>query len=311
MRKAEFYFDSRDGDSRIHAVRYLPDTGEVTCVVQLVHGMAEYVERYEEFAQFLTDRGIVVTGEDHLGHGKSVKKDGALGYFCEQDPATVIVRDVHRLKKMTQEMYPAVPYIIFGHSMGSFMVRNYIRRYGTGISGAILCGTGTYGSGILNLGRAVVKLEKRWKGSDYVSRLVNSMVFGKNNKAFEPARTGMDWLSKDPEKVEQYMADPLCGFPFPLNGFETLFELIAGSNDRETLTRIPKDLPVFIISGDRDPVGKCGKGVRKAYDTLKAAGLSQVEMKLYEEDRHELLNETDRAVVMQDIYEWIRHNILA
>ena len=128
MKNEEFYFDSRDNISKIHAVRWTPESGNVVAIVQIVHGMAEYVERYEEFAQFLTERNIVVTGEDHLGHGKSVPEGGIQGYFCEQDPATVVVRDVHRLKKMTQELYPGVPYFILGHSMGSFILRNYMCR---------------------------------------------------------------------------------------------------------------------------------------------------------------------------------------
>lgn len=151
MIKEEFYFDSRDGENRIHAVRYTPDDGNVRGIVQIVHGMAEYVERYENLAEFLTKRGILVTGEDHLGHGKSVSEGGSFGYFCEQDPATVVVRDVHRLKKITEEQYPQVPYIILGHSMGSFIARNYLvplrqrnrrcshRRYGNAVGGADLC----------------------------------------------------------------------------------------------------------------------------------------------------------------------------
>ena len=141
MIKEEFYFDSRDGESRIHAVRYTPDDGNVKGIVQVVHGMAEYVERYENLAEFLTARGILVTGEDHLGHGKSVAEGGTYGYFCEQDPATVVVRDVHRLKKITEESYPEVPYVILGHSMGSFITRNYLCRYGKGVDGAVIVGT--------------------------------------------------------------------------------------------------------------------------------------------------------------------------
>lgn len=157
MIKEEFYFDSRDGENRIHAVRYTPDDGNVRGIVQIVHGMAEYVERYENLAEFLTKRGILVTGEDHLGHGKSVSEGGSFGYFCEQDPATVVVRDVHRLKKITEEQYPQVPYIILGHSMGSFIARNYLCRYGSGIDGAVIVGTGMQSSGL-------ILPQKPWRG---------------------------------------------------------------------------------------------------------------------------------------------------
>ena len=311
MKKEEFYFDSRDGESRIHAVRYLPDTDEVKGIVQIVHGVAEHVERYEEFAGFLTDRGFVVTGEDHLGHGKSVKKDGVLGYFCEQDPATVVVRDVHRLKKMTQELYPMVPYILYGHSMGSFIVRNYMSRYGKGISGAIISGTGNYTNNALHMGKAVAAIQKKFKGSKHISKFMNDIIFNNYNKAYEPARTPVDWFSKDTAKVDAYVADPLCGFPFTMNGVETLFELIERMNDKEEMAKIPKDLPVYIVSGDKDPVGECGKGVQEVYDSLKAVGLQKVEMKLFEDDRHEILNETNRVEVMQNLYKWIMDVVLA
>lgn len=311
MRKEEFYFDSRDGESRIYAVRYMPDSEEVSCVVQIVHGAAEHMGRYEEFAQFLTDRGIVVVGEDHLGHGKTVKKDGTLGYFCENDPATVIVRDVHRLKKLTQELYPGVPYVIFGHSMGSFMVRDYMTRYGKGIFGAIISGTGNYSKGTLKAGKAVAGLQKKLKGDKYISNYLNKKVFDNHNKAFEPARTKVDWFSKDTARVDAYVADPLCGFPFTLNALEAMFELLSGLQDKDALAKIPKDLPVLVMSGDKDPVGENGKCVSEVVSALKEAGLTQVELKLYENDRHELLNETDRADVMQNVYDWVTRVVLA
>lgn len=306
MRKEEFYFDSRDGINKIHAVRYTPDTENVTCVVQIVHGMSEYVECYEEFAGFLTDRGIVVTGEDHLGHGKTVKKDGTLGYFCEQDPATVVVRDVHRLKKMTQELYPGVPYVVLGHSMGSFMVRNYMCRYGKGVSAAVILGTGMYRKSVLRLGKVLAAIQKKIYGPKHVSKLLYKCVFGSNNKKCKPARTEMDWLCRETERVDRYLSDSLCGFSFTVNGYETLFELISRLYEKENLEKIPKELPVFIASGADDPVGEYGKGAERAYDSLKSAGLKNIQFKLYEEDRHELLNEKDRETVAQDIYNWIK-----
>lgn len=162
MKKEEFYFESHDNVSRIHALRYTPDDGNVKAVVQIVHGMAEYVERYEEFAQYLTDRGYAVTGENHLGHGKSVG-EGGYGYFCEQDPATVVVRDVHSLKELTKRTFPSVPYIILGHSMGSFILRNYLCRYGDGIDGAVIMGTGMQSKGLLAAARVLVNSRGIWR----------------------------------------------------------------------------------------------------------------------------------------------------
>ena len=277
MIKEEFYFDSRDGENRIHAVRYTPDDGNVRGIVQIVHGMAEYVERYENLAEFLTKRGILVTGEDHLGHGKSVSEGGSFGYFCEQDPATVVVRDVHRLKKITEEQYPQVPYIILGHSMGSFIARNYLCRYGSGIGGAVIVGTGMQPAGLIFASKAMAGIQ----------------------------RTSSDWLSRNPENVDRYIEDELCGFTFTVNGFQTLFELIRRLQKQENLEKVPQNLPILMVSGAEDPVGDYGKGVHKACDSLKRAGVKNITVKLYENDRHELLNEDDAEVAMEDIWQWI------
>nr|WP_300819386.1 alpha/beta hydrolase [uncultured Acetatifactor sp.] len=311
MVKEEFYFDSRDGKSRIHAVRYRPeDTGQVRCVLQVVHGMAEYAERYEEFAAFLVERGFVVTGDDHLGHGKSVGQGGKQGYFCEQDPATVLVRDVHRLKKLTEELYPGVPYVLMGHSMGSFITRNYLCRYGTGISGAVIMGTGMQPKAVLDMARLVAGIQKLFCGSGHVSRLLDRLAFCGYGRGITDRRTAFDWLSRDRERVDRYIADPMCGFTFTVNGFGALFELVLRLYSPENLAAVPRELPVFMVSGDADPVGDYGKGVRRAYDSLVAAGLTDIRLKLYPGGRHELLNETNRSQVMQDICRWVEENVL-
>ena len=311
MVKEEFYFDSRDGKSKIHAVRYRPeDTGQVRCILQVVHGMAEYAERYEEFAAFLVERGFVVTGDDHLGHGKSVGQGGKQGYFCEQDPATVLVRDVHRLKKLTEELYPGVPYVLMGHSMGSFITRNYLCRYGTGISGAVIMGTGMQPKAVLDMARLVAGIQKLFCGSGHVSRLLDRLACGGYGRGITDRRTAFDWLSRDRERVDRYIADPMCGFTFTVNGFGALFELVLRLYSPENLAAVPRELPVFMVSGDADPVGDYGKGVRRAYDSLVAAGLTDIRLKLYPGGRHELLNETNRSQVMQDICRWVEENVL-
>lgn len=312
MVKEEFYYDSRDGKSKLHAVRYAPDdAADIRCVVQIVHGMAEYVERYEEFAEFLTARGCVLTGEDHMGHGKSVGKTGKYGYFCEQDPATVLVRDVHRLKKATQALYPNVPYVIMGHSMGSFIVRNYMFRYGTGISAAIIMGTGMQSAALLRLSKMLAHIQRICCGPKHVSGLIDKLAFDSYNKQIQNPRTSADWLSRDAERVDKYTVDPMCGFVFTVNGFLTLFELISRLHKRENLERIPKTLPVFMLSGDADPVGDYGKGVQRAYESLKDVGIENITLKMYDGGRHELLNETNRAEVMEDVFRWIEETVLA
>lgn len=310
MKKEEFYFDSRDGRSKIHAVRYLPEQEQPVCVVQIIHGMAEYVERYEEFARFLTEKGCVVTGEDHLGHGKSIQEGVPAGYFCEQDPATVVVRDVHRLKKLTQQTYPSVPYLIIGHSMGSFILRNYLCRYGSGITGAVIMGTGMQPPGLLKVSKALAAVQKLFFGSKHVSRLIDKAAFGSYNKRIERPGSTFDWLSRDREQVDKYVSDPLCGFVFTVNGFQTLFELISRVQQKENLEKIPKELPVLVVSGTDDPVGEYGKGVRRAYDSLINLGMQKVTLKLFEGGRHELLNETDRENVMQQLWQWMGKEVI-
>ena len=309
IQKEEFYFDSRDRGSKIRAVKWVPETEYPVCIVQIVHGMAEYIDRYDEFARYLAGKNILVVGDDHLGHGKTVPEGGTYGYFCKEDAATVLVRDEHRLKKIMQEQYPGIMYLILGHSMGSFILRNYLFRYGSGIDGAILVGTGMTPKVSLSAGRMIAAVQKLFFGDKHEAHLINTIAFGGYNKKFSPNRTPVDWLSREKTNVDRYVSDPLCGFTFTVNGFSALFELISNCHDQEKIEKIPKRLPVFIISGDEDPVGDYGKGVEKTYQSFVNHGVANVQMKLYENDRHELLNETDRERVYGDIYRWILQRI--
>lgn len=308
IKKEEFTFDSRDGKTKIHAIRWIPE-GKVIGILQIVHGMAEYIDRYDETARYFAEKGILVTGEDHLGHGQSVAEDGIYGYFCEQDPATVVVRDVHRLKKLTQEEYPGIPYMILGHSMGSFITRNYLFRYGTGIQGAIICGTGSQPGALVKLCRAVAAVQGLFLSEKHVAKMIDHMAFGSYNKRIQPLRTSVDWLSRNEQNVDAYIADPLCGFTFTVNGFRTLFTLLDRLNQEENLKKMPADLPVFFIAGQEDPVGAYGQGVKKAYADFEHAGLTRLSMKLYPNDRHELLNETDRQQVYEEVFAWLMERI--
>lgn len=305
IRKEEFYFDSRDRQNKIHAMKWIPDVEKPVCIFQIVHGMAEHIDRYDEFAGFLAGKGILVVGEDHLGHGKSVPEGGAYGYFCEHDADNVLVRDVHRLKKIMQEQYPGIPYLILGHSMGSFILRNYLFRYGSGVDGAVIVGTGMQSKATLILARTLTAVQKVFCGSKHVGKFVDKASFGTYNERFEPARTEFDWLSRESANVDRYLADPLCGFTFTLNGFATLFKLIYNCHDQEKIESMPKQLPLLLIAGAEDPVGNYGKSVEAVYRSYLEADMQNVQMKLYEKDRHELLNETDRVSVYGDVYRWI------
>ena len=303
MVRTDFYFDSRDNESRIHAVKWVPDT-EPAAILVIVHGMAEPIDRYESFAGYMCERGFVVAGNEHLGHGRSVSQ-GPKGYFCKRDAATVVVRDVHRLKKTVQEEYPGLPIFIFGHSMGSLITRNYITRYGTGINGAIICGTLQMSKGLIGAMSCVCNVLRVFQGSRHPSAFMNMLAFGSYCKRIENPRTPFDWLTRDNDIVDKYIADPDCGFLFTINGFMTLKELLKRLHDKELLNRIPKELPVFFIYGSEDPCGEYGVAVRKVYEQYRELGIKDVSEKCYEGDRHELLNELDKETVMADVYDWI------
>lgn len=310
IKKEEIYFDSRDNMSKIHAIRWIPED-KPKAILQIVHGMAEYVNRYHDFATKMAEQGFLVVGNDHLGHGLSVPEGGTYGYFCEKDPATVVVRDVHRLKKLTQEAYPGVPYFLLGHSMGSFIVRNYLCKYGTGIDGAVIMGTGMQSKALVMSAKGMAALQKVFCGSKHVSKFLNKSSFGKYNAKIDNPRTDVDWLSKDAAKVDAYVKDELCGFTFTVNGFQTLFELIWRLYKKENLANMPKNLPVLFVSGTDDPVGDYFKGVQAAVDSFQEAGMQDVTVKKYETGRHELLNEPEWEQVAEDIYNWLSEKLEA
>lgn len=305
MKRTDFTFASRDNKTSLHAVRWEPDNSEVVGVLQIVHGMAEHVDRYEAFAEFMTSKGFVVTAEDHLGHGKSVPEGGVQGYFCKQDPATVVVRDVHRLKKLTQELYIGVPYYILGHSMGSFILRNYLFRYGKGIDGAIVMGTGMVPKPVAGLLKFMASMACVFGKSDKPTKFIDGIAFGAYQKKINNPRTNSDWLTKEEAVVDKYIADPDCGFIFTGNGFKTMGELILRLHKKSNIEKMPVTLPVFFVSGKEDPVGDYGEAVTKVYKSFIDEGMQKVSIKLYDNDRHELLNETDKETVYEDLYEWL------
>lgn len=306
MRTEDFRFDSRDKKTKLYAKYWIPD-GEIKCILQIVHGMAEYIERYDEMAAWFAERGILVVGEDHLGHGKSLDEYSTPGYFAPMDPATVVVRDVHRLKKLTQEKYPGIPYFILGHSMGSFILRNYLFKYGEGIKGAIVCGTGSQPKAAVKLAILLTNIETLFMGDHHKAPFLNNLAFG--NKSKIPPEHRNDWLSTDHSVVEKYDADPLCGFLFTTNGFKTLFTLIDRQNSKKNVEKMPKSLPVLFISGAEDPVGDCGKGVKKAFEEFKSLDMKDVECILYEGLRHEIHNEPSKEKVFNDVLDWMTKRI--
>ena len=306
VRKEELTYKSRDRQTMLHAIRWIPE-GEPVAILQIIHGMQEYVDRYDEFANYLAERGILVIGNDHLGHGGSVGENGTKGFFCKEDPATVLVRDAHRLKKMTQEDYPGIPCFILGHSFGSFVAREYITRYGTGIKGAIIQGTAFMPTGTVKSLSGLVSFMQFILGEKTRSTMVNNMAFKGYLKRIPNPRTKFDWLSHNEESVDKYIADPFCNFVFTLNGFKTMAELLKRVQDVEKMEDIPKNLPILITGGKEDPVGSYGDALKRLYTIYtNELHIENVELKLYDGMRHELQQEIGRETVFEDQYNWLK-----
>lgn len=273
-------------------------------VVQLVHGMAEHMGRYDRLARALNAAGYAAAGRDHRGHGADAQRPG---YFADQAGWDCLVEDAHALTLRLKARYPGVPFILLGHSMGSFVCREYALRYGAELDGLVLCGTGAYGRGLCAAGRALAACAPRKRPA----KLVDKIAFSANNKPFAPARTPFDWLSRDEAEVDRYIADPLCGFVFTGEAFFDFFGGLARLTKASRLSALPSALPVYFIAGECDPVGQMGAGVRKTAARFRAAGVRDVEMRLYPGARHELFNETNRDEVTRELIDWLNRHTAA
>lgn len=311
MVTSNFTFLSNDGKTAVHAVKWAPDSGEYKGILQISHGMIEYIERYAPFAEFLTAKGYMVVGHDHIGHGQSVASQEDWGYFCEGNPSDVLVADMHKLRTMIQEDNPDVPYFMLGHSMGSFMLRKYLAVHSDKLRGAIIMGTGFIPGKLTWVALKLTAIIAKVRGPKYRSKLVHNLAFGAEYKDFD--MTGehpeKNWLTKDIEIVKAYYNDPRCTYMFTVNGFKGLFEAVNFSCNPERAAELPKKLPLFLVSGEQDPVGGLGKGVKEVYYMYQSVGIQDLTYKLYENDRHEILNETDRKVVFEDILAWMNVRI--
>lgn len=301
---SEYTFLSCNGRTNIRVRRCDPDAA-VRGVVQIAHGIAEHVERYDDFAEFLSSSGFVVAANDHLGHGKSVTDESELGYFAENGGWELAVGDMRQLHEQLRGEFPRLPIFLFGHSMGSFLSRTYIIRYPEGLSGTVLCGTGQQPRALVSGGRLLAETEINRHGAKYKSQRLNDMAFGKYNDSFAPARTISDWLSRDTEQVDKYSTDPLCGFLPTAGLFRDMMGGLEYIGRQRNIERMKKDMPVLFISGDKDPVGENGRGVLRVYHSFVRSGMTDVTLKLYTECRHELLNELNREQVKNDVLTWI------
>ncbi len=309
--KETFQFLSKDGKTKIHAVKWLPENKNVHAVMQITHGMVEYIERYDEFACYLAERGYLVVGHDHLGHGASVSQESDWGYFTAKKPSEIVVADIYQVTRIIRSQYPELPYFILGHSMGSFLLRRYLTLHSEDVTGAILCGTGSQPDILTGFGMFVCRLIGAFRGGHHRSRFVTGAAFGSQYADFDTtgAEPAKSWLSKNEESVRAYYNDPRCTFVFTLNGYYGLFSTIRYVSQMKHIRKIRKDLPVFFIAGEEDPVGNFGEGVKKACAQYRQAGIQDVKIKLYPNDRHEILQETDREQVFADVYQWCKKRI--
>lgn len=307
MKSMHFYYRSEDKVTNIHAIEWVPD-GEIKAILQIAHGMVEFIDRYAEFAEFLTEQGVLVVGNDHLGHGKSVQSKEQYGYFAYEHGNKAVIRDIHKLRQIASKGYEKLPYFIMGHSMGSFLIRQYICMHGKGLAGAIIMGTGYHTAAETWFGMRLTSAIAKKNGWSYVSEMVDDIAFGSYNAKFGE-KEGKEWLSANQDNVEWYCNEPLCNFKFTVNGYYNMFYGMNMISHKKFLEKMPKNLPIYFVAGDEDPVGNFGVGVLKVYEQFRHLGMEDVSVKLYPGDRHEILNENDRYQVFNDINDWMNAHI--
>lgn len=308
INKKEYYIPSKDGIHRLHVVVWEPDT-PVKAVVQISHGMVEMIDRYEDFARFLNQHGYAVVGNDHLGHGLTAGNDADLGYFCPKHMSATVVADLHRVTRAAKKRYKNKPYFLFGHSMGSFMARRYLMTYGMDLDGAVICGTGSQRWLTLVAGTLVANALRLVLGDRCRSQLLRRNAFHSYQKRIVHPRTASDWLTRDEAVVDFCVGNKFCNYSFTVNGYRTLFEVLLFIQKEQNIKKIPKELPLFLIAGGQDPVGHYGKDVRRVAAGFEQAGVEDISLKIYQEDRHELLNELDKAQVYNDVLSWLEKKL--
>ncbi len=304
----DFTFESSTGRNTIHALKCLPE-GAPKAIVQIAHGIAEHIDRYRDFMAFLADNGYLAVGNDHLGHGKTIADPKEQGFFAEKDGWDYVVKDMEKLHDIMAAQYPGVPYVFFGHSMGSFLTRTFLIKYSDKYDAAIISGTGHQAKPMVIGGYTMASLAVRKEGPRAIGYKLNDIAFGSYNKGFENPRTIYDWLSRDPAVPDAYAADPLCGFIATNGLFRDMMGGIKFIQKSSNAAKMNKATPILFISGSADPVGENGKGVDRAYQFFCRAGMKDVTEKLYPEARHEILNEINKDEVMADVLKWINEKL--
>lgn len=304
----DFFYASSTGQNEIRARICTPE-GKPKGVIQIAHGIAEHIERYDDFMLFLAENGYVAVGNDHLGHGKTAARLEEAGIFAEENGWDYVVRDMDLLRDRVREDFHDIPYVFFGHSMGSFLTRTYLILHPDRYDAAILSGTGQQSPALINAGYFAANTIVRLKGPRSSGQMLNDMAFGSYCKRIADPRTPFDWLSRVPEEVDKYIADPKCGFVCKCSLYRDMMGGLKFLTKQTNIDKMSKDAPVYFMSGAEDPVGDYGTGVEKAYQAFCRAGLHDVTIRLYPGGRHEMLNEENREDVKRDILQWLDDRI--
>ncbi len=301
---------SNDQKTQLNLVTWLPE-GKPRAILQISHGMVEYIERYDRFGRFMAEAGILVVGHDHLGHGDSVESPDDWGFFAEKNGNELVLQDLYKVYTDTRGLYPDLPYFILGHSMGSFYLRQFLYRFPEqALAGAIIMGTGMQAKSAVRAGHFLASLVGKIRGPRYRSPLITKAVLGSNNKAFKAEdKTGAEWLSRDAAISEQYVKEPRTSFMFTARAYRDMFDGILTLYDEDNLKQMRRDLPILIVSGTDDPVGEMGKAVTALSAQYKKLGMTRLAVKEYPGARHELLNEINHEEVDRDILAFIEDNI--
>lgn len=301
--RKEAYYSSSNGVNKVRALIWQDDKASPIGVIQIAHGVCEHIGRYDDFARFLAENGFVVCGNDHLGHGKTVETEAELGFVYDGDNVNM-VRDMNTLHNIMSKRYPELPYIIFGHSMGSFLARIYTAAFGDRLSGAVYCGTGQLPVPVLMLEDPVKYLmDKLSENSNTPASVVG--IFERATRRYLKDEDNLAWISRSAENLRNYRNDPLTGFPITSSLSKELIILAIKASDPAWASRLPKDLPVLLVSGAKDPIGMFGRGVLAVSDALMKEGI-EPEVILYPADRHEILNEDDNDKVYSDILGFVK-----
>ena len=280
-------------------------------IVQISHGVGEHAGRYQSFAKILQNEGYEVYANDHRIHGKSAKSDAFLGFYDGEDYFSDAINDMRQLTNIIKKEHPNKKIILFGHSMGSLLSREYVTKYGKDLEALILSGTASFMKGLGSIGLFSAKILGKLNGKHRSNELLKNLFFTQFNKKFKPNRTNVDWISSDEDQVDLFELDPLRIEDFSLSVFLDILKGSKKINQVSTFEDTPKKLPVFIFSGDNDPVGEMGKGVKKVAKGYKDAGIKNLTLKLYKGGRHEMLNEVNRKEVEQDVINWLNDSVKA